>query len=227
MLALNRLIACALTGLTAALVVSPAALAQTDAAEPAIEVKGRVLKTEMSGFAVTFPAPYWTLDDETPVLEQSRATVTEPVPGLTSLVFHKKDENTAFWSELMTVLAIRVPGYTAGQQFKRMADPLAAACMPGQLELSWIVPLPGTDHEALVGMCGEYTLQARKAQTCVGGLVVAVSMEAEQGVVTIYNEWCTPSYDVTDPGKWPVSRDEIETRARLMQSLTRFEDLPQ
>ncbi len=223
----NRLIACVFSGLAASMAASPALFAQEATDEPVIEVTGRVLKTEMSGFAVAFPAPGWVDDENGSVLDQSRSKVTEIRPGLTSLVFHKKDENTAFWSELMAVLAVHVPGYTAGQQFKRMADPLAASCMPGQIDLSWIVPLPGSDREALVGMCGAYNLQARQTQACIGGIVVAVSLEAEEGVVTVYNEWCTPSYDVKNPDKWPVSRAEIENRARMMQSLTRFEVLPE
>lgn len=194
----------------------------------AIEVVDRTFKMEMVGFSVTVPMPAWTRHDaEVSALEQSRITANKIRPGLTSLVFHRADENAVLWSELMGVLAIHVPGYTAGQQFKNIAEPLAARCMPGRIDLSWIVPLPGSDREALIGMCGRYNLQTQNAQPCVGGIIASVSVEHEQGVVSAYHEWCTQSFDVHDATKWPVSREEIQEHARQLQALTEFEDIAQ
>lgn len=186
----------------------------------------RVLTTEMSGFEVTLPAPYWTgADLETPVLEQTRPLVSELRPGITSVVFNKKDENSVLWTELMGVLAVAIPGYTAGLQFRNIAEPLAARCMPGQLELIWVVPLPGTDREALVGMCGRYNLETQTGQSCAAGLIAAVSVEKPAGVVSAYHEWCTDAFDVKDPEKWPVRRQVIDAHARLLQANVDFTPL--
>lgn len=186
----------------------------------------RVLTTEASGFEVTLPAPYWTRADlETPVLEQTRPTVSEIRPGITSMTFNKRDETSVLWSELMGALVVAIPGYTAGLQFQNIAEPLAARCMPGQLELIWVVPLPGSDREALVGMCGRYNLETQNRQTCVGGIIAAVSVERPEGVVSAYHEWCTEAFDVKDPAKWPVKRQVIEVHARTLQANVDFKPL--
>lgn len=185
---------------------------------PPIAEIDRVLTMELSGFEVTLPAPFWTGSDlETPVLEQTRATANELRPGITSIVFNRQDETSVLWTELMGALAVAIPGYTAGLQFQNIAEPLAARCMPGQLELIWIEPLPGTDREALVGMCGRYNLQTQTSQTCVGGIIAAVSVEHPEGVVSAYHEWCTQAFNVKDPANWPIRRQVIDAHARALQ----------
>lgn len=189
---------------------------------PAMTSEGPVLKMTLSGFEVQLPMPSWAMSGETPALDSLRTQVSTPRPGFTFVTFHRADENAILWTELMGVQAVGQPGYTAGLQFRNMAQSIGARCRSEALELFWIVPLPGSDREALAGLCGEYALDTRRAQSCNGGIFTAVAVERPEGMVSAYHEWCTESFNVREDARWPLTRDEIEAQARRLQVFTDF-----
>lgn len=192
----------------------------------AIEMDGTTFKAKITGLDISIPQPFWidTKADESP-LEQVKTDAGDLSPNVASIIFRHPDETAAYWSELMGVIAVHIPGYTAGQHFLTLSKPFSDRCKGGQLELFWIPPLAGTEKEALVGLCGEYNIDVRQAQPCTGGIIAAVAVEKPEGVLSAYHEWCTAAFAQKDDSKWPVSRDEIEAHARQLQQFTDFTEI--
>ncbi len=210
-----------------AFVFAPAAMAQTGesdagAQSPPAGDNREVLTTRLSGFAIELPAPPWIEDDGTPLAEQAAISMRRTQTGVTGMVVNKPGESAVSWTELLGVVAIGDPDVTAGVQFQTTARAFGASCVRSRFTFFWIPPLPGSDREILVGMCGRFSLQNNDPQRCDGGIIAVAAIEKGPGLVSAWSRWCTASFDIDDEASWPVSRETIENRARRLQEHTDF-----
>lgn len=76
---------------------------------------------------------------------------------------------------------------------------------------------------ALAFVCGAYldTIATLKGQ---GEVMVSVFRKTGTGVAVVYQEWKGPAFDPSDPTTWPVSRADLEARARQLQDDTELFD---
>jgi hypothetical protein len=76
---------------------------------------------------------------------------------------------------------------------------------------------------ALAFVCGAYldTIATLKGQ---GEVMVSVFRKTGTGVAVVYQEWKGPAFDPSNPATWPVSRADLEARAKQLQDDTELFD---
>ena len=189
------------------------------AAPPAIAVTEAGLSVELVGHTLTMPPPVWTEPTTEPV-DQAQTRHTVLAPGVESLVLLPMDATVITWTELMGILAINRPGYTAEMQLASVVDPISQACATGQLEASTV----GTrEAGAVLLACGRYKPGAEGVpHRCGGGIILATVLESPLGAAKIYHEWCTPTFDAANHDSWPVKHGDLAGFAELLIATAAF-----
>ena len=189
------------------------------AAAPAITVTDAGLSVELVGHTLTMPPPVWTEPTAEPV-DQAQTRHTVLAPGVESLVLLPMDATVITWTELMGILAVNRPGYTAEMQLSSIVDPISQACATGQLEASTV----GTKEAgAVLLVCGRYKPGAEGVpQRCGGGMILATVLASPLGAAKIYHEWCTSTFDPANQDSWPVRPDDIAGFAQLLIATSAF-----
>lgn len=189
---------------------------------PPITPTGDGLAVTLAGHRVTMPPPVWTVPSDVPI-DQARTRFTQIAPNVESLVLLPIGTTVVTWNELMGVLVVNEPGYSAERQLASVIDPISEVCRPDDLYASNVGQ---NEREVVLVICGRYRLNADVPKRCGGGIILATVLQSPAGAAKIYHEWCTSSFDAENRATWPVSETDLLHFAEILVATASLEPVP-